>query len=83
MTDVGTLVQIERVEQLEKELADTRRAVARSLRFSRETAAVSLREVAPKVRLTAAALSMIERGQTWKTKTIRRVAAVYEKLNAA
>lgn len=83
MTDVGTLVQIERVEALEKELADTRRSVARSLRVTRETSELSLRDVAPKVRLTAAALSMIERGQTWKTKTIRRVAQVYEKLSAA
>lgn len=78
MTDAGTLVQIERVEALERELAETRRAVARSLRYTRETASLSLRDVAPKVRLTPAALSNIERGESWKTKTIRRVAKFYD-----
>ena len=79
MTVPEPAVQIEQIAAMERELENARRAVARTLRFKRETAGLSLRDVAPRLRLSAAALSNIERGQSWRTRTIRRLALFYEK----
>jgi ribosome-binding protein aMBF1 (putative translation factor) len=71
-------VQIDQIEAMERDLVTARRAVARTLRFKRETVGLSLRDVAPKLRLSAAALSNIERGKSWRTRTIRRLAKFYD-----
>jgi ribosome-binding protein aMBF1 (putative translation factor) len=83
MTDIGTLAQIDKVDLMERELAALRRSVALALRFQRERALLSLRDVAVKVHLAPAALSNLERGKSWRTKTARRVAEFYSKLDAA
>jgi len=70
-------VQIEDVERLERDLAAARRDIARQLREQRAASGLSLRDVAPKVRLSAGALSQTERGQTWETKTVRRILRFY------
>lgn len=79
MTATEPAVQIDQIEAMECDLVSARRAVARTLRFKRETAGLSLRDVAPKLRISAAALSNIERGKSWRTRTIRRLASFYEK----
>jgi ribosome-binding protein aMBF1 (putative translation factor) len=83
MADIGTLAQIDKVDLMERELSGLRRSVALALRFQRESALLSLRDVAVKVRLTPAALSNLERGKSWRTKTARRVAEFYSKMDAA
>jgi hypothetical protein len=44
---------------------------------------LSLRDVAVQVDLTPAGLHNIERAKTWRTKTARRVAEFYSKMDAA
>lgn len=75
-------VQIGDVERMERELADARQAVAARLRELREASGLSLREVAPRVRLSAAAVNMTERGQTWETETVKRLLLFYEHIGA-
>jgi ribosome-binding protein aMBF1 (putative translation factor) len=79
----GLVAQVDKVGALEAELADLQVAVGRRLRVTREDAELSLRDVAQKVRLSTATLSNIERGASWKTRTVRRVAVFYESLSAA
>jgi ribosome-binding protein aMBF1 (putative translation factor) len=83
MATNGALVQIERVEALEKVLKELRREVGRTLRTEREAAGLSLRDVAHHVRMTGAGISLIELGKSWKTKTVRRIAQFYASLTGA
>lgn len=79
----GLLAQVDRVERMESELDAARQRVGHFLRLVRESAELSLRDVAPDVGLTAAGLSYIERGQAWKTATVRRIAEWYATHHAA
>lgn len=74
---------LDTIRHLESELADKRRATGQELRAIREGAGLSLREVAPKTKVTAATLSLIETGKIWNTKTVTRVAKVYAALEPA
>jgi DNA-binding transcriptional regulator YiaG len=75
--------QVEAVEALEKELAARRKQAAATLRIVREGLELSLRDVAPAVNLTAAGLSNLEIGKSWKTPTARRVAEHYASIEGA
>lgn len=83
MVTTGALVHIERVEALEKEMSGLKAVVGQLLRIARESAGLSLWDVAPDVGLTAMALSNIERGKSWRTKTVREYAEVLESVRAA
>ena len=72
-------VEIEAIRGLERELAEARGRIARAVREQRERAGLSLRQVAPKVRMSATNLSLIERGRVWETKTVARVLRFYER----
>lgn len=78
MATTTEVIQIDRALVLEKELQTERKRVAAALRRRREELGLSLREVSPKVRLSAASLSYIERGEQWHAPTIRRLARFYE-----
>jgi hypothetical protein len=82
MSETPVLVQIDRIEAMERDLSRARLAVARSLLAIRTTAGLSLRDVARVVKLTAPAVNKIERGIQWRTKTVRRIAQFYAKLAA-
>ena len=83
MVPTGAVVHIERVEALEKEVSGLVPVIGQLLRIARESAGLSLRDVAPKVRLTAQGISDIERGKSWRTKTVRRYAQFLESVRAA
>jgi hypothetical protein len=83
MADNETLVQIEQIESVERLLVGLQRTAADSLRRTRERVKLSLRDVAVQVDLTPAGLHNIERAKTWRTKTARRVAEFYSKMDAA
>jgi len=83
MTGSDVLVQIDRIESLEREAVGIRKLVARALLRLREDAGLTLRAVAPHVRTTAATVHNIERGKTWRTKTARALARFYSKQSAA
>jgi DNA-binding transcriptional regulator YiaG len=72
--------QVEAVEALEKELSARRKQAAATLRIVREGLELSLRDVAPAVNLTAAGLSNLEIGKSWRTETARRIAQFYASL---
>jgi ribosome-binding protein aMBF1 (putative translation factor) len=78
MDELELVVQVQRVAESESALATARKEVARSLRRRREDRGLSLRQVAPKVRLTAPTISQIERGEMWRTKTVLRLAKFYD-----
>jgi predicted transcriptional regulator len=82
MSEPSVIVQIDRIEELERDLERARRLAARSLLAIRSTSGLSLRDVARVVRLTAPAINKIERGMQWRTKTVRRIAQFYSKLAA-
>lgn len=72
-------IQTDRAEALERELGAERKRVAAALRETREKLGLSLRDVAPRARLSGASLSYIERGEQWHTPTIKRLARLYER----
>lgn len=71
--------QVERVRNLEAELAEARREAARALRECRESLDLSLRDVGNSVRLSAAAIYNIETNKSWRTKTAAKIARSYER----
>lgn len=83
MSETECRVHLERAVTLERELQAARKAVGECLRAQREAAGKSLRDVAPTARLTGAALSNIERGISWNTRTITRLVRTYAGLTAA
>lgn len=58
---------------LEKQLADAKVRTAKALREAREARGYSLRAIAKAARLSPSALSDLERGETWQSKTAARV----------
>jgi ribosome-binding protein aMBF1 (putative translation factor) len=80
--ETPVLVQIERIEKMEADISREREVMARTLLEARTKAGLSLRDVAPVVKLTAAALNNIERGRAWRTVTVKRIARFYSKLAA-
>jgi ribosome-binding protein aMBF1 (putative translation factor) len=82
MNSHGTAIMtnVDRVRYLEAELREAKLTTARALREAREAAGLSLRDVSPRVRLSAPTLSLVERGIVWNTKTVTRVAKVYATL---
>ena len=68
--------------RLERELEEERRRIAFALRSKREGSGTSLRELAVKAGVSAPSLSNIERGEQWETKTIVRLARIYDRLSA-
>ena len=78
MPTTGLIVQIERVERLEEEATHLKRAIGLALRSERETAGLSLRDVGPRVGLTAAGISLIELGKAKRTTTLRRLVEFYD-----
>ena len=83
MTASEVLVQLDAIEAMERGIVGARQSVARSLRTIRVDAGLSLRDVAPHVHCTAATLSNIERGTTFRSKTVRQIAIWYNKHLAA
>lgn len=83
MADSGPVVQVSRVAELEEQLDVARKEAAKTIRRLREDRELSLRDVAPKVKLTPTSLLKIERGESWRTKTVERIARFYESLSAA
>lgn len=83
MVETGPVVQVTRVAELEERLEVARQETAKTLRRLREDHELSLRDVAPKVKLTPTSLLKIERGESWRTKTVERLARYYESLSAA
>jgi ribosome-binding protein aMBF1 (putative translation factor) len=75
-------VQLEPALRLERELGEERRRVAFALRSKRHASGLSLRQLAAKAHISAPALSNIERGAQWETKTIVRLAKLYDRLSA-
>lgn len=73
------MVTIGEVRQLEAELGRKRKIVADTLAAERQQRSLSLRYVAKRVRLTAASLLHIERGDSWRTDTVARVVKFYER----
>lgn len=78
MTTNAASGQIERIAEMERELADARKAAAKSLRAARKAAGLSLRAVQPKARYSIATLSELENGRTWNTRLAARLVKVYE-----
>jgi hypothetical protein len=74
MTPVDPTVHVEAVKRLEKELDEARRLASRALRERREELGITLRKAAPRVRLSPGALSGLETGNSWQTRTAERVA---------
>jgi DNA-binding XRE family transcriptional regulator len=74
---------LETVRNLEAQLAETKKEVARELRVTRESLGLSRAKAAYKVGLTQGALLNIEQNKSWKTKTIARIARFYDRQKAA
>jgi transcriptional regulator with XRE-family HTH domain len=70
---------LETVRNLEAQLVEKRKEVAKNLRASREALRLSLREVGYRVKLTPGALLNIEQGKSWRTKTVAKLARFYER----
>lgn len=83
MPDTGLVAQVDRIDRMEEDTKKAQVQMARVLYLTRELAGLSLRDVAPKVGMTAAQISNIERGKSWKTKTVRRIARFYDSLSSA
>lgn len=83
MVETSPVVQVSRVAELEQQLVVARKEAAKVIRREREDRELSLRDVAPKVKLTPMSLLKIERGETWRTETVKRIARYYESLSAA
>ena len=79
MPESGLIVQMAQIEALERAIIGLQQSVAVSLRAARESRSLSLRDVAPHVGLTAAALHNLERGKSWRTPSARRVAEYYDR----
>lgn len=80
MPAIDPTVQITRAEDLERQLSEARRSAAKSLRQRRMELGVSLRAMQKRVGLSISALSNLEHGRSWETKTARRVARALEKV---
>lgn len=80
-SDLG--VQVETVVRIEKELEEARRRASQALREAREERRISLRQAAKGVRLSPAALSMLERGETWHSRTAMRAARFLDRTDSA
>ena len=74
---------MEVIDAMERGVVARRDVVAASLREFRVELGISLRDVAPSVGMTAQTINNIERGRTWTTKRVRRLAVYYSKLAAA
>ena len=74
---------IETVRNLEAELETKRREAGRVLRSARRRLKLTMRDVAPKVKMSAATIHNVEKCKVWKTKTAQRLARFYEQQNAA
>ena len=83
MADNGALGQVQQVAAFERVLREMQRGTGQTLRAARESAGLSLREVAQHVCLTYQGLLNIESGKSWRTPTVLRVAEFYSKLGAA
>jgi DNA-binding XRE family transcriptional regulator len=83
MTPAEVLDALETYEAIERGQMRRRKGIARALRQLREERKLSLRDVAPHLHITAATLSNLERGATWKAPTLWRALRYYEKLTAA
>ena len=83
MSPSEILVQLDVIDAMERGIVSSRESVARSLRELRLEAGISLRDVAPSVGMTAQTIHNLERGRTWTTKRVRRLAVYYSKLAAA
>lgn len=69
--------------RLEKELTAARKAVAKHLRARRRASGHSLRTLATRLKLSPPAVSHIETGKSWETRTVQRVVRVYAALEEA
>lgn len=81
--DEQTPISVDRVEAAERELRDLRRAAARRLREERARVGLSLREVGRRVKLSAPVVYNTEAGNTWETKTARKLERFYAQQVAA
>jgi DNA-binding XRE family transcriptional regulator len=73
---------VEVVRQMESELDVKRKEVAKALRTERLNRNLTLEHIAKRVRLTRASVHNIEKGKSWKTKTVLRVARFFDKAAA-
>lgn len=75
MTESVTAVAavLDEAVSLEKQLDAARQRTAKAIRALRETRGHSLRTIAKSARLSPAALSELERGRTWNSKTAAKV----------
>jgi cytoskeletal protein RodZ len=72
---------VEKVRNLEAELAASRKQAAKSLRTERNRLGLTLRQVSSRIRMTPAAIHNIELSKSWKTRTAQKLARFYS--NAA
>lgn len=73
MPQTQPAVQVETVVRIERELKEARKVAAKALREARKSRHVTLRKAARGIRLSPAALSQLERGATWESKTALKV----------
>lgn len=68
---------IERVRNLEAELAKTRQEASAALRETRSRLGLSLRQVGRGARLSHVTVYDIEKNKTWKTRAAQKIARFY------
>lgn len=74
MPDVSPAVHVAEVRRIERELTQARRRASQSIREKRDELKLSLRQVARRVKISAPALSQLERAESWESRTAERVA---------
>lgn len=65
---------VDEVARIEGDLEAARHRAGMAIRTAREAKSISLRQAATQLRLSPGALSELERGRSWRTKTALRVA---------
>jgi DNA-binding XRE family transcriptional regulator len=80
MATHGVMAQVEHIERLEADGQRRKLKLGLALRAKRESLGLSLRDVASAVGVTMQLISMLERGKTGRTKTLRTIAEYYTRL---
>lgn len=74
--------EIERVRNLESELATSREIAAECLKEKRIELGLSFRQVSAGVRVSPATVYNIEANKSWRTRTAAKIARFYERIAA-
>jgi DNA-binding XRE family transcriptional regulator len=77
MNNGTNMESIERVRNLESELAATRKGVAKMLKAKRSELGLTIRQVSNRTRLAPTTIHNIETNKSWNTPTVAKVARFY------